>query len=73
MKTDLAQALLAGRIGAQDRLIGVLLAVAMSRKVMTPKELSSLIESQAAEARAQGSAEEAAYLMSRADSLRAMR
>lgn len=73
MKTDLAQALLAGRIGAQDRLIGVLLAVAMSRKVMTPEELSSLIDGQAAEARAQGSPEEAAYLMSRADSLRAMR
>lgn len=68
--SQIAEQLLAGRIGAQDRIIGVLCGAAMSPEPLTANALSALIEAQADAARRAGSVAEAAYLMQRAEAIR---
>lgn len=71
MSDSIAQSLLAGRIGAQDRLIGVLLVAVTMKHRPALATLCDLIDEQAIDARSGGAHEEAAYLSARATSLRA--
>jgi len=68
--TPFEQSIFAGRIGAQDYLIGLLLGVVVKAGAVNASALAALIEKASAEARASGRTAEAVYLQQRAEALR---
>lgn len=68
--TPFEQHALAGRIAAQDHLIGLLLGVVVAAGTIPAADLAKLIEEAAANASAGGRPAEAAYLKQRAQALR---
>lgn len=69
--TDITEALLAGRIAAQDALIGVLLALATSPATVGRETVWAMVTDLADDAAAGGRHAEAAYLRARANALAA--
>lgn len=63
---------LGSRIAAQDTLLGVLMGVAMTSGPVSPAALAQLIEDQAMLARKSGQEAQAAFLIARANVLRAI-